>query len=179
MKNASANFDVPPPPFPAPPRSVDLSPLKFVLALVAVFTVPALAYTFFFSVKCPLNPFRLRHRSSSGRHSIETDGNISNREVVPVPDVKLEKETRVEDVGAGGMCIVCLSVLGDNGKEVKQLSACKHSFHATCIDRWLNNKPNCPVCRAPFAGKRPDGTGGSAGDEDSQQGLPRDASELV
>lgn len=172
MESAPTIFSRPPPPFPAPPRSVDLSPLEFVLALVAVVTIPALVYTFFFAVKCPPNPFRRRHRSFSGRLSSDNDGNISSREVVS--DVKFEKETHVKDVE--GECPVCLSVFA-GGEEVKQLSVCKHSFHAICIDMWLNSHSNCPVCRASIAVKRPKGTP-LARDEDNQQGLP-DASALV
>lgn len=177
MESAPAILSRPPPPFPAPPRSVDLSPLEFVLALIAVVTIPALVYTFFFAVKCPPNPFRRRHRSpSSGRLSGETDrGNISNRE--EVSDVKYEKETHVKDV-IGSECPVCLSVFVE-GAEVKQLSVCKHSFHASCINTWLNSQSNCPVCRASIAVKVPNGAAAaSARNEDRQQGLP-DASSLV
>lgn len=88
--------------------------------------------------------------------------------------MKFEKETHVKDVE--GECPVCLSVFA-GGEEVKQLSVCKHSFHAICIDMWLNSHSNCPVCRASIAVKRPKGTP-LARDEDNQQGLP-DASALV
>jgi len=43
----------PPPPFADPPSSVDLSPLEFLLALLAVVTIPALIYTFIFAFGCP------------------------------------------------------------------------------------------------------------------------------
>ncbi|KAG6640836.1 RING-H2 finger protein ATL33-like [Carya illinoinensis] len=111
-------------------------------------------------------------RSFFGRLSSDNDGNISSREVVS--DVKFEKETHVKDIE--GECPVCLSVFAD-GKEVKQLSVCKHSFHAPCIDLWLSSHSNCPVCRASIAVKRPKVTA-SARDEDNQQGL-LDASALV
>ncbi|KAJ7950350.1 RING-H2 finger protein ATL33 [Quillaja saponaria] len=141
MENAPTIFDIPPPPFPAPPRSVDLSPLGFILALVALVTVPALIYTFIFSVKCPPNPFRRRPHHTSGDPEIppETDS---------ISDLKYQKETHVKDVGIE--CPVCLSVFAD-GEEVRQLSGCKHSFHTSCIDLWLSNHSNCPVCRATIA----------------------------
>lgn len=176
MESAPTILSRPPPPFPAPPRNVDLSPLEFVLALMAVVTIPALIYTFFFAVKCPPNPFRRRrHRSSSGRFSVESDhGNISNRE--EVSDAKYEKENHVKDV-IGSECPVCLSVFAE-GEEVKQLSVCKHSFHASCIDEWFKSQSNCPVCRANIAvNKLPNGTA-PARNGDRQQGLP-DASNLV
>ncbi|KAK9047965.1 hypothetical protein SSX86_033073 [Deinandra increscens subsp. villosa] len=50
--------------------------------------------------------------------------------------------SRVED------CIVCLSqvALGDR---FAMLQRCKHVFHADCVEAWLKDHPNCPLCRTP------------------------------
>ncbi|EOY07551.1 zinc finger protein [Theobroma cacao] len=172
----------PPPPFPDSPRSVDLSPLEFILALMAVITIPAIIYAFFFAVKCP--PWTSRERPDSPRE-LPRDSRGSGVEVIerrrePVSAVKYQKETHSKDIG--NECPVCLSVFAD-GEEVRQLSGCKHSFHATCIDMWLNNHNNCPVCRASVTVKRPNNHGTASGsarsrESDLQQGLP-DATSLV
>jgi hypothetical protein len=47
-----------------------------------------------------------------------------------------------------GTCTVCLSEMVD-GEKVRVLTACMHSFHATCIETWLRRNANCPVCRHP------------------------------
>ncbi|CAN1769857.1 RING-H2 finger protein ATL33 [Linum perenne] len=183
-----------PPPFPAPPRSVDLSPLEFVLALIAIITIPALIYTFFYSIKCPPSPFRSRRRDASSSDA-DTDSTAplpppTPPEKLPVADVKYKKESHASEIGIE--CPVCLSSFSD-GEEVKQLSVCKHSFHTPCIDLWLNSHSNCPVCRASVAVKLPppqttavaetvsSGSRGGrrrGGDQDLQQGLP-DAGNLV
>lgn len=98
---------------------------------------------------------------------------MSTRE--DVPDVKFEKEGQAKEL-IGTECPVCLSVFAER-EEVKQLSVCKHSFHASCIDQWLNSHSSCPVCRASITPKRPNRTA-SPRTEDHQQGLP-DASSLV
>lgn len=102
-------------------------------------------------------------------------GTAGEKEVVS--GVKYQKETHVKDIGSE--CPVCLSVFAD-GEEVKQLTACKHSFHVACIDMWLNSHSNCPVCRASVPVKRPsNGTTASASrNDDFHQGLP-DAASLV
>ncbi|XP_050129858.1 RING-H2 finger protein ATL16-like [Malus sylvestris] len=46
-------------------------------------------------------------------------------------------------------CAVCLSVFED-GEEIRKLPTCKHSFHAPCIDMWLNSHSDCPLCRTPL-----------------------------
>ncbi|BBH06107.1 RING/U-box superfamily protein, partial [Prunus dulcis] len=165
----------PPPPFPAPPRSVDFSALGFILGLVAVITIPALVYAFFFSIKCPPNPFRRRHHRSSTTASgpIRPEPNTLNRNDV-ISDVKYQKQTHVKEIGTE--CPVCLSVFAD-GEEVRQLSVCKHSFHALCINMWLKDHSNCPICRAYIAVDRSSGNNrtasGAARDrDDQQQGLP-------
>ncbi|KDP35616.1 hypothetical protein JCGZ_09054 [Jatropha curcas] len=183
MDNSPSIFFAPqPPPFPGPPRKVDLSPLEFILALIAVITIPALIYTFYFSIKCPPSPFRSRRsRSQSGFEEFSTGGGenpTESKEVVS--DLKYQKETHVKDIGSE--CPVCLSVFND-GEEVKQLSACKHSFHLDCINLWLNSHSNCPVCRASVppvkrSTTRTTTSSSSTRDNDLHQGLP-DAGNLV
>ncbi|KAI3732550.1 hypothetical protein L1987_63756 [Smallanthus sonchifolius] len=43
-------------------------------------------------------------------------------------------------------CIVCLSevALGDR---LAVLERCKHGFHVDCVEAWLKDHPNCPLCR--------------------------------
>eukprot|EP01065_Artemidia_motanka_P048254 TRINITY_DN7732_c0_g1_i2.p1 TRINITY_DN7732_c0_g1~~TRINITY_DN7732_c0_g1_i2.p1 ORF type:complete len:342 (+),score=71.55 TRINITY_DN7732_c0_g1_i2:81-1028(+) len=50
------------------------------------------------------------------------------------------------DGGEAGMCVVCQETLED-GVELRSLSKCKHHFHPTCIDRWLQRSRECPVCK--------------------------------
>jgi hypothetical protein len=53
-------------------------------------------------------------------------------------------------VGEGAACAVCLAPLAA-GECAKSLPACKHTFHDECINAWLRNKADCPVCRAAVA----------------------------
>lgn len=43
-------------------------------------------------------------------------------------------------------CAVCLCEF-EEGEQLRTLP-CFHKYHACCIDRWLNQKSQCPVCRA-------------------------------
>jgi len=49
--------------------------------------------------------------------------------------------------GAHDQCTICQEHLNAyNGAKQTSLP-CKHSFHRDCIIPWLQEKPNCPVCR--------------------------------
>ncbi|OIW07589.1 hypothetical protein TanjilG_08476 [Lupinus angustifolius] len=142
----------PPSPFAGVHSSVDLSPLEFILALIAFVTIPALIYSFIFAF---CSPSSRRRRQSSVELSVDPSitSELSHHEVEnsgagEFTDENYHKEANVKKIG--GECPVCLSVFAD-GEEVRQLSACKHSFHASCIDMWLSNHSNCPICRATIA----------------------------
>ncbi|XP_062179003.1 probable E3 ubiquitin-protein ligase ATL44 [Phragmites australis] len=46
-------------------------------------------------------------------------------------------------------CVLCAVCLEDvrAGEMVRQLPACRHMFHADCVDAWLRSHRTCPLCR--------------------------------
>ncbi|KAJ6828556.1 E3 ubiquitin-protein ligase ATL42 [Iris pallida] len=47
----------------------------------------------------------------------------------------------------GGLeCAVCLSKF-DDADVLRLLPKCKHAFHVGCVDRWLESRSTCPLCR--------------------------------
>ena len=50
----------------------------------------------------------------------------------------------------GKTCRVCLCEFED-GDSIR-IIPCFHQFHQECIDRWLLQKAECPVCKAPARG---------------------------
>ncbi|CAJ1971037.1 unnamed protein product [Sphenostylis stenocarpa] len=44
-------------------------------------------------------------------------------------------------------CCICLGMFVD-GAKLKVLPGCEHSFHSECVDKWLADHSNCPLCRA-------------------------------
>jgi hypothetical protein len=47
--------------------------------------------------------------------------------------------------GSGETCAVCLDTM-EEGAEVRVLR-CKHEFHRSCVDRWLQGSTLCPMCK--------------------------------
>ncbi|KAG6387989.1 hypothetical protein SASPL_153186 [Salvia splendens] len=46
-------------------------------------------------------------------------------------------------------CAVCLSRFEDT-ELLRLLPKCRHAFHISCIDTWLENHSSCPLCRYKF-----------------------------
>ncbi|CAN6201900.1 unnamed protein product [Urochloa humidicola] len=68
-----------------------------------------------------------------------------------------------DGAAAGGDCAVCLSAIAE-GERVRTL-ACRHAFHAACLDGWFDQSSlSCPLCRAGPAA-RDDRAGRRAGED--------------
>ncbi|CAN6163833.1 unnamed protein product [Urochloa humidicola] len=48
------------------------------------------------------------------------------------------------------LCAVCLDDVRA-GEVVRQLPACRHLFHADCVDAWLRAHRTCPLCRCDLS----------------------------
>lgn len=47
-------------------------------------------------------------------------------------------------------CPICIDKFSPD-KEIYKSDICPHMYHKECIERWVEQKPNCPKCRAEFA----------------------------
>ncbi|KAM0007119.1 putative transcription factor C2H2 family [Helianthus debilis subsp. tardiflorus] len=48
-------------------------------------------------------------------------------------------------------CVVCLNDFQEMDT-LRVLPSCNHAFHLDCIDIWLQNNANCPLCRLSISG---------------------------
>ncbi|KAK1619047.1 hypothetical protein QYE76_024564 [Lolium multiflorum] len=162
-----------PPPAPPSSSSLNLSPSLLIIAALLAFVFCA-SVSIHFLLRClsrhpsPPTPSSLprAHRVSS------TPSEAGAAEVVPptrpaaaagAEDVDEEKERLIASLPLFTMasalaalpksspdCAVCLSPFVPDA-ELRLLPACRHAFHAACVDAWLRTTPSCPLCRAAIS----------------------------
>ncbi|KAI3852301.1 hypothetical protein MKX03_018946 [Papaver bracteatum] len=171
-------FPPPQPPPPPPPTSLLLSP--FLIALIAIlgsFFLVMSFYTILLIVKCCWTNNRRRRRRRRRRNTPQQDQNpdddnnmleefmdenhgpLIDHPIWYITSVGLEqaiinaisvcKYKKGEGLVEGSDCSVCLSEF-EEGETLRLLPKCSHAFHLPCIDTWLRNHKNCPLCRAPI-----------------------------
>lgn len=63
---------------------------------------------------------------------------------------KRRREINMVSFSDSFQCIICLSnARPHNHHRFMKRLPCGHTFHPRCIDRWLNTRITCPLCRIP------------------------------
>ncbi|EES06107.1 hypothetical protein BDA96_04G005300 [Sorghum bicolor] len=105
--------------------------------------------------------YLLRRARRAGSGGSNRQGNISisissaveeDPEKPPPPPALVYSAAGTKLAGAAPECAICLAEFAD-GDAVRVMPACRHGFHARCIERWLagGRRSSCPTCRAPAA----------------------------
>lgn len=66
------------------------------------------------------------------------------QEAVAASQEHQQQQTTIDTESAQD-CTICLDAIAVPSLDSKQ--KCGHSFHAHCIDRWLDERITCPLCR--------------------------------
>lgn len=77
--------------------------------------------------------------------AVNQEERLGGNSTIPVVEVIIASNYSKES--GEELCVVCLSEFME-GDEVRVLPECSHVFHVGCIDKWLTNHCNCPLCRA-------------------------------
>ncbi|XP_076914997.1 putative RING-H2 finger protein ATL53 [Bidens hawaiensis] len=64
-----------------------------------------------------------------------------------IKSIRVCKYKKEDGLVSSTDCLVCLGEFEEDEK-LRLLPKCSHAFHVYCIDNWLKNHSNCPLCRA-------------------------------
>ncbi|CAI9760748.1 unnamed protein product [Fraxinus pennsylvanica] len=94
----------------------------------------------------------LRHRRTNIANQSQTMSNIGQEHASSATSLSnstmqfIITSTHTRESGHD-VCAVCLNEF-EEGDGVRVLPKCTHTFHISCIDKWLDSHRNCPLCRA-------------------------------
>ncbi|CAO2146840.1 unnamed protein product [Urochloa humidicola] len=126
-------------------------------AVVAIFLVVAAASTVLLLALIAAARASCRHRGIS-RYCIPSSRDPSSpappryRAVLSLADLHRLPSFAISDADGSdeipaSTCVVCLEA-ARSGERWRAMPACRHVFHADCVDRWLARSAACPLCRA-------------------------------
>ncbi|KAJ0262591.1 RING-H2 finger protein ATL16 [Hirschfeldia incana] len=168
------NFPPPPPP-PSMPvfHRGSSTGTNFPIIAVAVIGILATALLlvsyYVFVIKCCLNWHRIdilgrfslsrRRRNDHGPimiYSPRINRGLDESVIRALPVLKFKKRRDVDgpndsvctegEENTSHECSVCLNEFQEEEK-LRVIPNCSHLFHIDCIDIWLQNNANCPLCR--------------------------------
>ncbi|KAH7664447.1 Anaphase-promoting complex (APC) subunit 11 protein [Dioscorea alata] len=70
------------------------------------------------------------------------------QELLPV--IRFDELCSSSTYAGADSCAVCLYEF-DGEAEIRRLTNCRHIFHRSCLDRWMqHDQRTCPLCRTPL-----------------------------
>ncbi|KAJ4901766.1 RING-H2 finger protein ATL16 [Raphanus sativus] len=169
------DLNFPPPPPPSMPVFHRGSSTGTNFPIIAVAVIGILATTlllvsyYVFVIKCCLNWHRIdilgrfslsrRRRNDHGPimlYSPRINRGLDESVIRAIPILKFKKRRDVDgpndsvftegEENTSHECSVCLNEFQEEEK-LRVIPNCSHLFHIDCIDIWLQNNANCPLCR--------------------------------
>ncbi|KAI4335970.1 hypothetical protein L6164_014556 [Bauhinia variegata] len=85
----------------------------------------------------------VRYDDIRDAHSLVASRGLSGDSLKKLPHHVILKEMKAEN---SICCIICLQDI-EVGEIARSLPRCHHTFHMTCVDKWLIKNDSCPICR--------------------------------
>ncbi|KAI3782987.1 hypothetical protein L2E82_13048 [Cichorium intybus] len=177
----NSTYTYPPPSFPA--TTATGFPL-LAIALACVTAVTFLLLSYFLITKCcyPLTQFlTARTTTSEEPPSVYSTPawqitGLDESLIRQIPICQYSK--RDSENKRLHKCVVCLNEFQDYDT-LRVLPSCNHGFHLQCIDTWLRDNLNCPICRLNISGtaRCPTDTIGPTSSPQDPESSPTNSSE--
>jgi hypothetical protein len=91
------------------------------------------------------HPHHNHHHHHNGTRASPAVMGVQNTRASGAQDTCQHVTTSTTD--AQSICCICLVNLS-NGSSMPIRLRCSHDFHTDCIQKWINIKKTCPLCRA-------------------------------
>jgi hypothetical protein len=61
----------------------------------------------------------------------------------------------VSEESGGNECVICYLPIDIKNAQVYMVTPCDHVFHPVCLNRWMEQKLECPICRSRLPPRPP------------------------
>lgn len=113
-----------------------------VLSIMFLITFMLLVYVKF----CRVTPLHLINQNPLNQGTTRSRSIVFGVEKKVIETLPFFKFSSLKGSKQGLECTVCLSKFEDE-ETLRLLPKCKHAFHMSCIDKWLESHSTCPLCR--------------------------------
>ncbi|CAM8984673.1 unnamed protein product [Rhodiola kirilowii] len=144
-----------------------LSLTNFPIIAIAVIGISATAFLlvsyYIIVIKCCLNLHRVSiTQDTDGSQMMHSPSRLQQLPkgldqpaINSIPIIEFKKAENEDSLDSSFQeCSVCLGEFKHNEK-LRCLQDCSHLFHMDCIDVWLQNNGNCPLCRTSISYTNP------------------------
>ncbi|KAH7852792.1 hypothetical protein Vadar_029254 [Vaccinium darrowii] len=112
-----------------------------ILVIMFILTILIVCYAF-----CCHGTRTLRHNQQIPDGLIRPVSRTSGIDKIVIESLPFFKFSALKGLRGGLECAVCLNKFEDV-EVLRLLPKCKHAFHISCVDQWLENHSSCPLCR--------------------------------
>ncbi|KAL1454576.1 hypothetical protein WDU94_010796 [Cyamophila willieti] len=101
--------------------------------------------TFSLEVHDDLQPPDTDRSTDPSEASVDSKTSIIHRSSLlsPIPSISPSDTS-------SSPCPICHEEYGPQERRIVQLPCCKHAYHRSCVERWMNRNPTCPTCRTSY-----------------------------
>lgn len=75
------------------------------------------------------------------------DDEYQDEEIIPASHIQdISNKTSISLCSEPFLCSICHSNVDEN-EVIRKVDHCSHAFHIKCLETWLGQHNNCPLCR--------------------------------
>ncbi|CAN6465137.1 unnamed protein product [Victoria cruziana] len=117
------------------------------LALAVLFFIITITIV---SYSCARTSATTRRQQQQSNHPVNrlavVGGGLGDATLRTYPTLIYSEATFRSESNVPNFCAICLADYNDSDV-LRLLPGCGHLSHLDCLDRWLKQRPTCPICR--------------------------------
>lgn len=133
------------------------------MLIITIFAISMVCFVIFHCYDmCSRYNYNQNENNDNNNHVIENydeTENYNEFEIIEInfnynkniyKNIYLKIESNEIDNFENKICSICIECLNNREATIVKMNNCNHYFHEQCIQPWLNQNMNCPLCRKEY-----------------------------